>query len=329
MKKRPQQIVRVMASILLAASFAGAAIDALAQAYPSKPVKFLLPYPPGGSTDLAGRIIAAELTTALSQQFVVENRAGAGGNIGVEAIARAAPDGYTIGLAGMGPSVLTHLGGPKPPFAARELLPIGHGGLVEMMIVSNISSPYTTAREIIAAAKANPGKIAYATGTPNSPGYLSFELFKSMAGITLSPIAYKGDNQALTDIIGGHVMLGSISVAGAIAQIKAGQVRGAAVYSPQRSPNLPDVPTVAEAGLAGYEAGTFNIVIGPLGVPAPIVQRLNAVLNEAMAKPAVRDRYIQMGMVPVINTPQQAAEFVARETAKWTKVIKDANISLD
>ena len=334
MTQQINRSVRVLASrfitaTLVATALASTATVAMAQSYPNKTVKFIVPYPPGGSTDIAGRVIAAEMTSTFNQQVVVENRGGAGGNIGVEAIAHAAPDGYTIGLSGMGPSVLTHIGGPKPPFRLDELTMIGHAGLVEMMIVSNISSPFVTSREIIEAAKANPGKVPYATGTANSPGYLAFELFKSMAGITMAPIPYKGDNQAMADIVGGQVMIGSISVAGAIGQIKNGRVRGAAVYSPQRSPNLPDVPTVAELGLTGYAAGTFNILVGPAGLPAPIVQRLNVALNEAMAKPVVRERYIQMGMVPVVNTPQQAADFVAREMAKWTKVVKDANISLD
>ena len=329
MKQPFHGTARVLASVCVVAALSGMASTAMAQAYPTKTVKFIVPYPPGGSTDIAGRVIASDMTNTFGQQVVVENRGGAGGNIGVEGIARATPDGYTIGLSGMGPSVLTHIGGPKPPFTPSELTYIGHAGLVEMMIVSNISSPFVTSREIIAAAKANPGKVPYATGTANSPGYLAFELFKSMAGITMAPIPYKGDNQAMADIVGGQVMIGSISVAGAIGQIKNGRVRGAAVYSPQRSPNLPEVPTVAELGLTGYAAGTFNILVGPAGLPAPIVQRLNTALNEAMAKPEVRDRYVQMGMVPVVNTPQQAADFVSREMAKWTKVVKDANISLD
>lgn len=318
-----------IACCVLVALMAIAAAPAGAQAYPVKPIRFIVPYPPGGSTDVAGRIVAQELGDVLGQQVVVENRSGAGGNIGVGAVAQATPDGYTIGLSGMGPSVLTHIGGPKPPFTPKDFTIIGHAGLVEMLIVSNVSSPYVSTREIIGAAKANPGKIQYATGTSNSPGYLSFELFKAMGGITMAPIIYKGDNQALADLIGGQVPVGSLSVAGAIGQVKAGKLRAVAVYSPQRSPSLPDVPTVAESGLAGFEAGTFNILVGPAGLPAPIVQRLNSVLNEAMKKSVVRDRYLAMGMVPVVHSPQQASDFVARELAKWTKVVKDADIRFE
>lgn len=300
----------------------------MAQAYPSKPVKFVLPYPPGGSTDLAGRLVASEFSAALGQQYVVENRAGAAGNIGVDAITKSAPDGYTIGFSGMGPSVLTHIAGPKPPFTQKDLVFIGHAGIVEMMIVANISSPYTTVKQIIDSAKASPGKIPYAHGGTGSPAHLSYELVNAMAGINMPAIPYKGDTPALTDVVGGQVLVGSISVAGALSQIKAGRARGIAVYSPQRSPSLPDVPTVAEAGLPGYEAGTFNVLIGPVGIPGPIVQRLNSALNESMAKATVRERYLQMGMVPVINTPQQATDFVLRETAKWDKVIKESKIQM-
>ena len=326
--KKISKIARTLTKVVAVATLLGSAAGALAQAYPNKPVKFILPYPPGGSTDLAGRLIAAEYSTALAQPFVVENRAGAAGNIGVEAIAHAAADGYTIGFSGMGPAVLTHIAGPKPPFAQKDLTFIGHAGIVEMMIVANTGSPYTTVKQIIDAAKANPGKIAYGHGGTGSPAHLSYELFNSMAGINMPAIPYKGDGPAMTDIMGGQVMVGSISVAGSISHIKSGRVRPIAVYSPQRSPSLPDVPTVAEAGLPGYEAGTFNILIGPAGMPAPVVQRLNTTLNDMMAKPAIRERYIQMGMVPVINTTQQATDFVTRETTKWAKVIKDANIQM-
>lgn len=318
-------------AVLIAAIVAtGMAVaeGAFAQAYPSKPVKFIVPYAPGGSTDLAGRLIGAELSAATGQQFVVENRAGAAGNIGIEAVARSAQDGYTLGLSGMGPSVLTHIAGPKPPFAMKDLVFIGHAGLVEMMIVANINSSYASIRQIIDAAKANPGKLSYAHGGTGSPAHLAFELFNAMAGISIAAIPYKGDGPAMTDIVGGQVQIGSISVAGAMGQIKAGRVRALAVDSPQRSPGLPDVPTLAEAGVPGYEAGTFNMLVGPAGTPALVVQRLNSLLNEVMAKPVIREKYAQMGMVPVIASPQQANDFVNRELAKWAKVIKDANIQM-
>ncbi|HXC39459.1 MAG TPA: tripartite tricarboxylate transporter substrate binding protein [Burkholderiales bacterium] len=299
----------------------------LAQNYPSRPIRLIIPYSPGGSTDIAGRLIAQEFTASLGQSVVVENRAGAAGNIGVDAVAHSAPDGYTLGLSGMGPSVLTHISGPKPGFTQKDLIFVGNAGLVEMMIVANPATPFATARQIIEAAKAAPGKMPYGHGGTGSPAHLAFELFKVMAGVQMPEIAYKGDTPTLSDLMGGQVAVASVSVAGAIGQIKAGKVRAVAVDSPQRSPALPDVPTLAET-LPGYEAGTFNMLVAPSGTPAPVVQRLNAALNEAESKPALRERYAQMGMVPVIATPQQAADFVARETAKWMKVIKEANIQL-
>lgn len=299
-----------------------------AQAYPSKLMKFIIPFAPGGSTDIAGRLVASEMSSILGQPIVVENRAGAAGNIGIEAVVRSSPDGHTFGFSGMGPSVLTHIAGPKPPFGLKELIFAGHGGLVELMIVGHSGVAYGDIRQLVMAAKASPGKISYAHGGTGSPAHLAFELFKSMAGVDMPAISYKGDGPAVIDIVGGQVVVGSISVAGAMAQVQAGKLKAIAVGSPVRSPALPNIPTVAEAGIPGYEAGTFNMVVLPAGTPSSYVDRLNAALNETMRKPVVRDRYIQLGIVPVINTPQQAADFVSRELAKWARVIRDANIQM-
>jgi tripartite-type tricarboxylate transporter receptor subunit TctC len=301
---------------------------AFGQGYPTKPIRFIIPFAPGGSTDIAGRLLAGEMSASLGQQVVVENRAGAAGVVGIDSVARSSPDGYTLGLAGMGPVVLAHVTGGKPPFAIKDLVFVAHAGLVEMLILASPSAPYSTVRQLVDAAKSNPGKIPYGHAGTGSPANLAFELFKAMSGVDMPAISYKGDGPAIADVLGGHILVASTSVASAMPHIKAGKIKAVAVDSPARSPSLPDVPTVAEAGIAGYEAGTFNVVVAPAATPTAIVERLNSVLNEVMKKPSVRERYVQMGMVPVIRTPAQTAEFVARETAKWGKVIKEANIQM-
>lgn len=301
---------------------------AFGQEYPTKPIRFIIPFAPGGSTDIAGRLLAAEMAARLGQQVVVENRAGAAGVVGIDFVARSSPDGYTVGLAGMGSVVLAHVTGGQPPFAIKDLAFVAHAGMVEMLIITSPEAPYSTVRELIDAAKSSPGKLPYGHAGTGSPANLAFELFKVMSGVDMPAISYKGDGPAIADVLGGHIPIASTSVASALPHIKAGKIKAVAVDSPTRSPSMPDVPTVAEAGILGYEAGTFNVVVAPAATPAAIVEQLNSVLNEVMKKPSVRERFVQMGMVPVIRTPGQTADFVASETAKWGKVIKEANIQM-
>lgn len=318
----------VLLAMVAAGWFVQPLQPAFGQGFPTKPLKFIIPFAPGGSTDIAGRLIATEMSAIFGQQMVVENRAGAAGVVGIDAVARSSPDGYTVGLSGMGPSVLAHVTGAKPPFTIKDLVFVGHAGLVEMMIVASLQTPYSTVRQLVDAAKSNPGKIPFGHAGTGSPANLAFELFKAMSGIDMPAISYKGDGPAIADVVGGHIPVVSASVASAVPHIKAGKIKALAVDSPTRSASLPDVPTVAESGIPGYEAGTFNLLVVAAATPAGIVERLNSVLNEVMKKASLRERYVQMGMVPVIQTPAQAAEFVARETAKWAKVIKEANIQM-
>jgi tripartite-type tricarboxylate transporter receptor subunit TctC len=300
--------------------------DALAQGFPNRPMKFIVPFPPGGSTDAAGRIFAAEMAATLGQPVLVENRPGASGAIGVDAIAKSAPDGYTMGLSGTGPSVLVHIMGPRPGFTMKDLIVVGHAGLVELIVVGRPGLPYNSIREIVAVAKASPGKISYATSGSGSPPHLSFEYLNSLAGIELLHIPYKGDAPALTDLMGNQVDLAILGVPGAVVQIKAGKIKPIAMTATTRSVALPEVPTVAESGVPGYDAAPFTLFVVPAGTPAPIVERLNAALNDALRKPSVVERFATFGITPVVMTPAAATEFLQRQTEKWAKVIRDAKV---
>jgi tripartite-type tricarboxylate transporter receptor subunit TctC len=323
---RKYRLIIPALSVLGFSLFAMALQPATAQSFPSRPLKMIVPFAPGGSTDVAGRILAAEMSNILGQQIVVENRAGAAGVIGIEAVARSAPDGYTMGISGMSPSVLAQISGPKPAFTNDELSFVGHAGIVEMIIVADPRSPYTTLKQAIDAARDKPGSLTYGVGANGSMAHLAFELMKNLAKVDIRAITYKGDGPAMSDLVAGHIPFASVSVAGALPLVSGGKARALAVMSGSRSPAMPDVPTVAEAGLPGFEATTFNLLAVPAKTPTAIVARLNAALNEAMGKVAVRNRFVEMGMVPVLNTPQQTTDLVAKEMVKWAAVIKQANI---
>lgn len=316
-----------MKKALVALATAFVAQSAFAQPFPSKPLKMIIPFAPGGSTDIAGRLAAAEMSTLLGQPIAVENRAGAAGAIGIDAVAKSAADGYTVGLSGSGPTVILHIVGPKPPFAVKDLNFVGNVGLVELMFIAKPDTQYRDLRAMIALARANPGKYLYAHGGTGSPSHLGFEYLKSVTGISMDAVVYKGDGPLITDLMGGQVEFAITAVASAAAQVKAGKVRALGVASAVRSPSLPDVPTAQEQGAAGYEAATFNLLAVPAATPTAVAERLSSVLAEVTRKPDFRLKFAELGMVPVGGTPKQTADFVERETAKWAKVIRDAKIT--
>ena len=301
--------------------------QALAQAYPSRPIKMIVPFTPAGSTDAAGRILAREMEVTLGQNIVVENKPGAGGNIGIDAVAKSPPDGYTIGVSGTGSTILGHLMGPQPNYKVEDLAYIGHISLVEFALLVRKDFPANTVQELIAVAKANPGKFRYAEG--GGPTRLAFELFGMMTGANLVRVPYKGDAPVLNDLLGGHVDATFQSMAGSLSQIQAGQVKALAVASPTRSKALPEVPTVAEAGVPGYTAGAATMMVVAKATPEPIVRKINDALNMALRKPEVLEKYAAMGLSAIPQTPAEAAETVRRDMEKWAKVIKDANIPVE
>lgn len=321
--------MRNLLTLVLASTLSLVAGGAQAQAYPERPISLIIPFAAGGSTDIAGRLVAEKMGQSLGQPVVVQNRAGAAGGIGMNAVAKAAPDGYTVGLSGVGTTVLLHITGPKPGFTTKDLVFIGNAGNVELLFVANPKAPYKDLRQLIAAAKAQPGKIAFAHGGTGSPAHLTMEYLESSTGIDLTPVAYKGDGALIPDLLGGTVEVAIVAAASAIPQVKAGKLTPLAIASARRSPALPDVPTVQEQGVPGFESSAFNLLAAPAGTPDAVVSKLNAALNDAFKSKELRERFTEMGLAAGGGTPKETAEFVERETAKWRKVIQDAKLAVE
>jgi tripartite-type tricarboxylate transporter receptor subunit TctC len=301
---------------------------ALAQDYPSKPIRYIVPFPPGGSSDLIARAIAPRLTERMGQPVVVENRPGAGGMLGVDVVAKAPPDGYTIGLAAAGAlSSNIHLYPTMPFHPERDLAPVTMLAMIPFFLVAHPSQPGSL-KDLIAAAKANPGALAIGYGGNGSTMHLAGELFNMMAGIKLRPVPYKGSGPVSADVLGGQVPLGVVDVPSAIAHVQAGKMRALAVTSKRRIVAAPEVPTFEEAGLAGYEAIGWFGTVAPAKTPAAIIAKLHAEIVSALAVPAIRERALAQGAEPFTNTPQEFAALIREETRKWAQVIKTADIKL-
>ena len=301
-----------------------------AQAWPTKPVRMIIPFPPGGTTDILARVAAQKLSEALGQQVVPDNRAGAAGNIGTELVAKAPPDGYTLVTAPgstltIHPSLYAKLGfDPLKDFAPITIL-----AAVPNLLVVHPSLPARNVKELIALAKAKPGQLNYASTGAGQSTHLSMELFKTMAGVKITHVPYKGSAPAVTDLLGGHVSLMFDNMPSALPHVKAGKLRALAVSSLKRSPSALETPTVAESGLPGFEVSVWFGVLAPAATPKPILERLNQVLVKALQAPDVRERLASQGAEPVGNTPEQFTQQMKRDLAKWAKVVKDADIRLD
>ncbi len=315
--------------LLLAAAVSLSPWPAQAQdAWPSKPVRLILPFPPGGPTDILGRMIADRLTASLGQPVVIENRGGAGGNVGAEAAAKSAPDGYTFLLVSnpivISPSLYTKLNyDPQKDFAPVSLL-----ATVPNVMVTYPSLGANTLQEFIALAKSKPG-MNFGSGGAGTSNHAAGELFNIVAGVKLVHVPYKGVNLAMNDVLAGRIQLVVIGVPAAGPHIKAGRLRALAVIAPQRLPALPDVPTVVEAGLPNFEVTTFYGMLAPAGTPAAVVRRLNAELVRIMHSPELKDRLAAMATDPATDTPEEFAEFLKRETAKWAEVVRKADLKVD
>lgn len=312
---------------LLLAAFAFCSA-AGAQNYPTKPIRFIVSFPPGGSADLMARSVAPHMAEKLGQQIVVENRPGAGGNIGVDAVAKSAPDGYTIGLAAAGALSVNVSLYPKMPFdPQKDLAPVSALAMIPFLLVAHPSQA-DNLKALISAAKQKPGGISYGHGGNGSAMHLSGELLKMMAGIDLVAVPYKGSGPVATDVLGGQVPYGVVDVPSAIAHMKAGRIRAIAVTTKRRIAAAPDVPTMAEAGVPGYESIGWFGVVAPAGTPEPIIERLNKEVRSALEAPEVREKVLATGMEPLTNTPREFAAMIRDETAKWAKVIKAAGVKI-
>ena len=312
--------------VLLAALFAVAAFGAHAQAYPDKLVKIVVPYAAGGAVDIVARSVGQPLSESLKQPVVIDNRPGAGGNIGMEAAAKSPPDGYTLLMASNAIATNNALF-PKLTFdGRRDFTPVAKIGYAPLVIVVPAASPAKSLKELLAMAKAEPGKLTYATAGNGSSGHLAGELLKSTAKIDVTHVPYKGGAPAITDLVGDRISFMPINAVEVINHIKAGRLRALAVASDKRFALLPDVPTVAEAGLPGYEATVWWGLVAPAKTPRDVVQKLNAETNKALADPANAKKLSDLGVVVTPETPEQFGTFVNAQTDLWSGVIKSGGI---
>ncbi|MDO8876084.1 MAG: tripartite tricarboxylate transporter substrate binding protein [Pseudolabrys sp.] len=320
---------RSVAAVAVAA-LAFVSAPAQAQDYPNKPIHFIVPAAAGGPTDVTTRLLAQKMSETLGQPVVVEARPGGGGNIGADVVARAAPDGYTILMATIGTHAINQTLYKKLSFdPIKDFTPISLVVQYPLLLVVNPSVPAKSVKELIDYAKANPGKLNRAHGGSGTSMHLSGELFVHQAGIDMPQVPYKGSAPALTDMIGNHVQVMFDSMITALPQVKAGKLRALAVTGAQRSPVVPDVPTVAEAGLPGYSATGWIGVVGPAKLPPAIANKLQGAIAKALADPEVRKTLINQAAEPIASTPAEFAKFIDGETAKWAIAVRGANLSIE
>jgi tripartite-type tricarboxylate transporter receptor subunit TctC len=316
--------------ILLLMAALAAPISVWAQdTYPARPLRFILPFPPGGGTDILGRLLAERLAANLGQPVVTENRGGAGGNVGAEAAARAAPDGYTIVLVAPSLAISPTLYSRLNYDPVKDFAPVSLVATVPNVMITQSSLPAQTLQEFIAYAHARPGALNFGSGGAGTSNHLAGELFNLVTGAKLVHIPYKGVNLAMQDVLAGNVHLVFIGIPAAAPHIKAGKLRALATVAPQRSSALPDVPTVAEAGLRDFEVTTWYGVLAPAGTPRPIIARLNAELVKVVHSPEVKERLAATGTEPRTSTPEEFADYIKREIAKWGDVIRKAGVKAD
>lgn len=298
--------------------------------YPNKPIRIVVTFPPGGSTDVVMRMLTPRLNEKLGQQVVVENRPGAGGNIGLAQVAKASADGYTLGLGAAGGLSANVSLYPQMPFdPLKDFKPVTMLAAIPFVIVAHTSAGVRTQRELIAMAKSQPSKLSIAHGGNGTAMHLSSQLFAQMADVKITEIPYRGSGPAALDVLAGQVPLGMVDLPSALQHIRSGKLIAIAVTSPQRLSQLPDVPTVAEGGLAGYDStGWFGVVV-PTGTPQTIINRLNFEITAALNDESIRSNMLAQGVEPAPSTPEAFGAYIATETAKWAKVIRAANIKLD
>jgi tripartite-type tricarboxylate transporter receptor subunit TctC len=317
-----------------AATLLGAAGKVLAQGapWPDKPVRFLVPYPPGGGTDVIARIVQERFQAALGQPIVIENKGGAGGSVGTEVVAKAAPDGYTV-LFTLSSHTINPAIYPKLTFdTVKDFEPVGTVASLPQILVAHPGVAANTVGELVALAKGKPGTLSYASVGNGSPGHLAGELFKLRTGTDMTHIPYKGGGPAVTDVMGGQVPLLWVSIPAAAQFVKTGKLKALAVSTLKRSSAFPDVPTVSEAGgpaLVGFEVDSWYAMFVPAKTPRAVIERLNKALNAVVADAGVKDKLLAQGSEGVGGTPEALAKVVADELPKWAKLVKDANIRLE
>jgi tripartite-type tricarboxylate transporter receptor subunit TctC len=298
--------------------------------YPNRPVRWIVPFAPAGPTDLMSRAVAEKLSQRLGQQFVVDNRAGAGGNIGAEVVAKAAPDGYTLMIGHVGTHAINVTLYPRIAFdPVRDFTPITLIATLPLALVVHPSVPAKDAKELIAHAKARPGQLNFASAGNGGPTHLTGELLKSSAGIDIVHVPYKGNAAALLDLVAGRVQMMFSNMLTAMPHVRAGKLRAIGISSAKRSPQAPELPTIAESGVPGFAAVPWYGVLGPPGLPRPIVSKLNTEIARALAQPDMHERFVAQGVDLQSSTPEQFAALIKSEVIKWRKVVRDAGAKVD
>jgi tripartite-type tricarboxylate transporter receptor subunit TctC len=324
------KFIGVMAALLLGAAQAASPDSTpapTATGYPSRPIRLIVPFPPGGSTDILARVLGEKLAQGLAQPVVIDNRPGAGGSIGAEAVARAAPDGYTLMMGHLGtlavnPAIYKNL--PYDP--VKSFAPVSLMAIVPSVLVVNPSLPVASAAELVAYAKAHPGKLAYGSAGNGSTSHLTTEYFKLITGTDILHVPYKGVGPMLTDLVSGQLSMGLNGAPAVMAHVNAGRLRALAVTSLKRLEALPQVPTLDEAGVRGFDASGWYGLVAPAGTPQAIVARLNAEIGRAMQTPELRSRLDSDGAMPAPGTPEEFAAFIRAEIARWDAVLKRAGV---
>jgi len=306
-----------------------APLAAQAQGYPERPIKFVVPYPPGGGTDVVARIVQPRLQAVLGQSIVIDNKGGAGGSLGTDIVSKAAPDGYTV-LFTLSSHTINPAIFPKLPYdTLKDFEPVGTVASLPQLLAANLNVPVRTVADVVAQAKAAPDKFSFASVGNGSPGHLAGELMVIRTGAQMVHIPYRGGGPAVNDVLGGQVPLLWVSIPAAAQQVKAGKLRALAVSTVKRSPAFPDVPTMQEAGVADFEVDSWYAMLVPAKTPRAIIDKLNKALNTVLAEPAVRNQLLEQGADAVGGTPEALGKVIAAELPKWAKLAKDANIKAD
>ena len=317
--------VRVASALMLALTLAAAVA---AQGYPNKPIRFVVPYAPGGNTDILSRLIGQKLNAAWGQQVIIDNRPGAAGTVGAELVARAPADGYTLIMGSFGNIIVANSLYRNLKYdPLKDFAPVALVSLPPGMLVEHPSVPAQNVRELIAYAKSNPGKLNYGSPGSGAWNHLFFELFNANAGVTITHVPYKGIAPAVVDLLGGHVQLAISAFPTAMPHFKAGKLRVLAVTSAKRSGLLPEVPTIAESGLPGYEAAGWFGVLAPAGTPSAVVVKLNAEINRMLELPEVKASLAADGAEPAGGTPAHMAESARMASVKWAKIVRELKLS--
>ena len=308
----------------------GVAAHAFGQAYPARPIRLVVPFPPGGAVDFYARVVQQPLSEALGQQVVIDNKAGASGMVGAEIVAKSLPDGYTL-LLGNIASLAINVGlyAKMPYDPLKDLTAIVRTVDVNYAMVVHPSVPANTVPELVAYARANPGKLSYGSAGSGSLPHLGTELFKTQTGIDMLHVPYKGGGPMVTDLLGGTIQIVIADQANLMPHVQSGKLRALAVATTKRSPNFPGLPTIAESGVAGYDSTACQGLAGPAGLPPEVVKRLNEAVNTVVTMPAVREKLAGGGLEVVGGPPEQLARFIAAEITKWTKIAKDIGAKVD